>query len=49
MKPDKCENCGISTDDLEDIKKPDGSGVNWFICEKCKLELYNPVPIMENR
>ena len=39
MFPDACENCGLETDELEDLEKPEGF-FHWFICKHCKGKLY---------
>ena len=39
MFPEECENCGLKTDDLTDLKKPN-SYLHWFICNPCQGKLY---------
>lgn len=39
MFPDACENCGLETDELIDIAKPEGF-LQWFICKTCYRKLY---------
>lgn len=40
MHPDACENCGLETDELEDLEKPEGF-IHWFICKYCKGNYIN--------
>lgn len=39
MFPDECENCGLETDELTDLEKPEGF-LHWFICKHCQGKLY---------
>ncbi len=43
MFPEECENCGLKTDELEDMKCQH-CPTHWFICRDCKRILYQLVP-----